>query len=99
MNADIHEWLRMFYSCLFVSIRGSIQKQVVDHPIELGFDLVGKVILHLKYVGEFGKGPAAVAPKIVDPGHSVGVHGGFLLLGVFPPVALDLDDEVDAISG
>ena len=34
---------------------------------------------------------------MIHPGHPVGIHGGFLLFGVFSSIALDLDDEMQEI--
>ena len=48
-------------------------------------------------LGELGKGPAAILPEVVHTGNPVGVHGGFLFLGVFAPIALDLDDQVQGV--
>ena len=35
--------------------------------------------------------------RLLTPGDPVGVHGGFLFLGIFGTVALDLDDEVEEV--
>ena len=62
-----------------------------NHFIELACDLGLEIRLDLINLSEFGECPAAVSAEMVHARHPVGVHGGFLLLRVFAPVALDLD--------
>jgi hypothetical protein len=50
-------------------------------------------------VGEFGISPAAVGPQRVDARQPAGFHGGFLVFGVFAPVALDFHHQVKPIVG
>ncbi len=69
----------------------------VDHLVEFGFDLGLEVGLDLIDLGEFGEGPAAILAMVVHARHPVGLHRGFLLLGVFAPIAFDLDNQVQQV--
>src|SRR5665811_601056 len=60
------------------------------YEIEVGFDFID--------VAELGEGPAPVNLKVVHAGHPISFHRGLLLLRVFAPLALDLDDKVKEIG-
>ena len=69
----------------------------VDHLVEFALDLGLEIGLDLIDVGELGERPAAVRSEIVHARHPVGFHRRLLFLGVLPPVALDLDDQVQEV--
>ena len=68
------------------SIHGAL-----DQRVKIGGNRVHRFL-------EFGKGPAAKRPEIVDPGHPIGVHRIGLALRVLATIALDPDYEVQQIG-
>ena len=51
------------------------------------------------HVADFKEGPAAEAAVVVDRRDPVRLHRLPFVLGIDPPVALDLDDQVERVAG
>ncbi len=75
----------------------SATSDTLRSPYQEAIDHTGKIALQGPHIREFREGPTAVAPQGVHPRDPVGLHGRGLLLRIFTPVALDLDDEIQRI--
>jgi len=65
----------------------------IDHLVKLGFEIG----FDLVDFGELGKGPAPEPAEIVHTGNPVGSHGRLLFLGVFAPIAFDLNNQMQRV--
>jgi hypothetical protein len=74
-----------------------LNRNLVDHFVEFSFNFSFKIRSDLVDIGELGKGPAAIFAKVVYTGHPVGLHGRLLFLGVFTPIAFDLNNQVQRV--
>ncbi len=72
---------------------------LIEHVVEMLFDFAFEVQSDLIDVTKFDECPSAIGLEVVDAGHPIVFHRGFLFFGVFSTIAFNLNYQLQIVWG